>query len=367
LSDRLVAIAEASLAQSERVLSQTQVARNVGDQSGYDLLRAQVARDNQVPTVLQQRTNRDLAYVRLKQLIGLDPDAPMTLTSVPEMTPEAPTATLRAASLSDAEEIPSTVVGAASAAGVALTVEPSDTSADARAAVRQQEEAVRQEEATLRYTRAQRLPSVSLTASYGKLAYPTDLFPTANQFYTSASVGISVSVPLYTGGQQRANELAAEAQLDRSRAQLSQTRKSAALDARQALLTLAQAEATFAAGAQTATQATRAYEIAEVRYREGLAAQTEVSEARIAQNQALSNRAQAARDLLVARVRLALLSDLPLNTTTTTTTTSSSISSTGTGTGGGTGTGSQGSGSGTTRTASTSATQTSSSGARTTP
>jgi outer membrane protein TolC len=123
-------------------------------------------------------------------------------------------------------------------------------------------------------------------------------------------------VPLYTGTRQLANEVAAEASVDRARAQLSQTRKSAALEARQARLTLAQVEAALASLAETAGQATRAYEIAEVRFQEGLASQTELSDARIAEAQALSNRASAVRDLLVARVRLALLADLPLSATT---------------------------------------------------
>jgi outer membrane protein TolC len=60
-------------------------------------------------------------------------------------------------------------------------------------------------------------------------------------------------------------------------------------------------------------QATRAYEIAELRYREGVSTQLELSDARLLLAQAQVNRAQAARDLQVARARLALLPDLPLS------------------------------------------------------
>ena len=49
-----------------------------------------------------------------------------------------------------------------------------------------------------------------------------------------------------------------------------------------------------------------------MRYREGISTSLELSESRILLQQALANRAQAARDLQVARVRLALLKDLPL-------------------------------------------------------
>ena len=62
----------------------------------------------------------------------------------------------------------------------------------------------------------------------------------------------------------------------------------------------------------TADQATRAYSIAEVRFREGISTQLELSETRVQLQQALANRARAARDLQVARVRLQLIRDLPI-------------------------------------------------------
>ena len=64
---------------------------------------------------------------------------------------------------------------------------------------------------------------------------------------------------------------------------------------------------------RTASQAQRAYEIAEVRFREGISTQLELSETRVQLQQALANRARAARDLQVARKRLELLPYLPLS------------------------------------------------------
>src|SRR6185312_12054224 len=69
----------------------------------------------------------------------------------------------------------------------------------------------------------------------------------------------------------------------------------------------------FAASEGTVEQAVQAYRIAEVRYREGISPQTELSDSRISLQQAQANRAQAARDLQVARVRFALLHDLPIS------------------------------------------------------
>jgi len=104
----------------------------------------------------------------------------------------------------------------------------------------------------------------------------------------------------------------AQADLIEAREQYTQAREFAALDARSAIAALEEAEASWAASAGTAEQANRAYTIAEVRYREGISTQLELTESRILLQQAQANRAFAARNLQVARVRLSLLHDLPL-------------------------------------------------------
>ena len=70
--------------------------------------------------------------------------------------------------------------------------------------------------------------------------------------------------------------------------------------------------AVLEASAGTIEQATRAYQIAEVRFQSGVSTQLELADARLLLQLAEANRAQAARDLQVARARVALLPDLPL-------------------------------------------------------
>jgi hypothetical protein len=62
----------------------------------------------------------------------------------------------------------------------------------------------------------------------------------------------------------------------------------------------------------TTEQAARAYRIAEVRYREGISTQIELSDSRLLFQQAQWNASTAARDLEMARLRLRLLRDLPV-------------------------------------------------------
>ena len=285
LTDRLVQIAESSLVQTETVFRQTRLSRQVGDKSEFDLLRAQVTRDNQRPLVIQRRTQRDLAYFRLKQLLNLPYQQPLVL----------------ATDIGDAE------IDAAVGELPAI-----DTAATSRSSVRQAGEAVDVQEGLLRIQRAQRLPSVALTSQLGRVAYPSGGLPGWSDFRQNWSVGVGLSMPLFTGGRIRGDELVARANVDEARLRLKQTIELAALDAQSTLAALAEAEAAWAASAGTAEQAARAYTIAEVRYREGISTQVELSESRILLQQAQANRALAARDLQVARVRLALLRDLPL-------------------------------------------------------
>jgi len=104
----------------------------------------------------------------------------------------------------------------------------------------------------------------------------------------------------------------ARANLHDAELRLSQTRKFARLDNRSTTTQLGASVAAWEASAGTVEQAQRAYEIAELRYREGLSTQTELLDARVALEQAQVTRAQAARDLQVAKMRLALLPALPL-------------------------------------------------------
>jgi len=306
LADRLVAIADSSLQQTETALRQTSLARQVGNQSEFELLRARVTRDNQVPVVLQAKTTRELSYLRLKQLLNLPYADSLVLTD--GIGDIEVTGTLQAvANVSTAAN--------AAAMVVAMTdsmVQRADTSAEARATVRQLVESVTSQEAQLRVAKAEYLPAVTLSSSYGRVAFPSAGFPEWNSFVNNWTVTVAATMPLFTGGRVRGENIVAAANVTEAKARLQQTREFAALDARQAVAQLEQSAATLAASSGTAEQATRAYNIAEVRFREGLSTQLELSESRVLLQQARANRAQAARDFQVARLRLTLLKDLPL-------------------------------------------------------
>jgi outer membrane protein TolC len=301
LADRLVVIADTTLRQTEELLRQTQLARRVGNQSEFELLRATVSRDNQRPVLINRQGARDIAYLRLKQLLNLPLDEPLALT-----TPiDEPTAVARVIARNAQAEAPN----------VDTLVPPPapDTTTANRAPVRESEQALRAQEGLLTVAQADRLPQVSLSSNYQRLFFPNNFTPNLNQFSENWTVGGSIGLALFSGGRITGQVEVARANVDDARARLQQTKELAALDTRVALNQLQVAEAAFEASRGTSQLAQRAYAIDQLRYREGISTQTDLTQSRLQFEQAEANRATSARDLAVARARVQLIRDLPIN------------------------------------------------------
>jgi outer membrane protein TolC len=302
LSDRLVAIAEATLQQSDATVRQVNAAFRAGTQPEFELLRARVTRDTQTPALVRQRAAREIAFMRLKQLLDLPPGYDLRLAAA--LDSAAPPAVF-AARVADVEAF-------ADQTDSLVSVLDDRRPEPPRAPVQEAAAVVSLREAARTAAAAERMPRLSLTSNYGRVGYPANLLPDLGR--TNWTIGATLSVPILTGGQLRANEEIARADLEQSRAQLQLTQELAAVDTRTAWAELVAARAAWNVTAGTIEQAQRAHEIAQVRYREGVSTQLELSDARLLLQQAEANRAQAARDLQVARARVALLPDLPLGT-----------------------------------------------------
>lgn len=287
LAERLLEIADSTLAQAERTLENTRLAEEVGNVAEFELLRAQVARDNARPAVIQGRANRDVAILRLKQLLELPASDSLVLVTT----------------LGDSSNVlpPPSII----------EEQEGDTAVDSRAFVRLAAENVTIREGQLDVANAARWPTVRLSSSYARFAYPDDVVPAWGDFVSDWTVTLGLTVPLFTGGRIAGERRVARADLEEARLQLKQARELAQLDARSIEAELEAAEAAWDASAGVVEQAQRAYAIAEVRYQEGISTQTELGDARVQLQQAVANRAQSARDLQVARVRNALLPELP--------------------------------------------------------
>lgn len=283
LADQIATIAEASLGLADNTLSQAQLGLTQGTAPEFDVVRAEVTRDNQRTSLLRARAARDLALIRLHRLLGLPFDRPIELTT--------------GLGSGDVGEL------ARRAAGVARGGERVSV-AQARAAA-----AIRR--AQVEIARAGRWPRIALFTSYGVVDYPQRFWPNQD-WRTNWTVGAQLSLSLFSGLRTTAEIASARADARAAEALAQEAAQLAALDERERASDVAVDAAAYGASHRSAELARRAYQIAEVRYRQGVSTYLELVDARISLDQAQINEATAARDLQVAQVRVALLPALPV-------------------------------------------------------
>ena len=283
LTDRLVAISESSLVQTERAFRQTAIGREVGNVSEFDLLRAQVSRDNQRPLLIQargaarrrlpapppaarpaarraaraddRRSPRaalgDRRASRAPQAAGRRarrrrPAGPRARRGATRVATGQRHATPRFAHRDRRPGRGARRRSRACAARSTAPSRPPTRAARARASARQTRENVTAQRNLLRVARAQRLPSLQLSTNYQRFAYPRATASRCRRRSTSSSQldrSLGVSVPILTGGRIRGDQLIAQANLREAEQSARQVEELAALDARLAITQLEQAEA----------------------------------------------------------------------------------------------------------------------------
>ena len=273
LAEQLEEISEAALAQAEAFLEQEQLRLRAGQAAELDVLRAEVSLENLRPQLVDAHNASELARLNLKRLTDIPASQPLRLTTALSAPPP--------------EEL--------AEAGL----EPDVLSAQ-RAAVLAAEQQVEIQERQVRIARSAFQPNVSLQMSYGKQAFPSDIFDVGGDWRTDWTAGLVVSVPVFTGLRRPAEVQQARAQLEQARLQVDLLRESVQIQYEQARGEKERARAQIAARQRTVDQAQRVYDLTVLRYEEGLATQLEVSEARLELLQARTNLAQAIADYYIA-------------------------------------------------------------------
>lgn len=284
LAAAVLEIQQATLARAQATARDAALAFEVGRLPEFDALRASVEAENQAVAVLQQQRAAKLAEANLRRVLHLEDGEALEIAPPDEVDARLGALAAEIAGVSDGE----------------------------RSAVVQAEAAVSLSRASVALNRASALPYLGLSASYGLVQYPDGFFPDAD-WRKNVYAGAALSVPLFAGGAVKSAVDAANADLRASRERLEQVRDLAKLDTDDLSLSLASAEARWAATSGTVSSAEKALSIAETRFQEGISTQTELADARLLLQQARINRASAAADLAIARIREALLPALPLS------------------------------------------------------
>jgi outer membrane protein len=274
LAREFVAISREAFDLASAQLAQVELFRQQGTASEFDVLRARVERDNLEPAIVEAVNARRLAELNLKRLINIPADQPIEL------------ATDLDARIADVDR------GALRAA------------LDGRAALRSLDAVVAAREDAVRIAQADRLPSLGAAATFAYQAFPNRVTPFDTDWRRDWSVGVQLSIPVFDGFRTSGRVRQARAELEQTRLQREQVRQGIELELEAALGEFDDARAQIEARSATVAQARRTLELAELRFRSGLATQLDISSARLLLEQARVNEAQALYNYMNALARL---------------------------------------------------------------
>ena len=290
LADRGARISELALEQAESQLTRVRLRQETGNASEFELLQAEVQRDNQIPVVRQAYLLRDVADLDLRRLANIDAGVPLVLT-----TP-----------LLDEAALPGEPVDPDTAGLVSLALQSP--------AIRSAEEQVEARSHAVAVYGAERWPKFSVFANASQQAYPDDMFPKRGEWLRDVNAGLLVEWNLFDGFLTKGVIDEARAQRNIARHTLQQAREAVRLQVMQSYWDLARSAADLRARARTVELARRAFDLANIRYEEGASDLIEVADSRIAFQIAQTNEAQARHDYFVALARLERLTGRPLFT-----------------------------------------------------
>jgi outer membrane protein TolC len=307
LAARIADIQRRNLALADERLAQVVQLEAAGRSSRYDVLRARVERANLEPLALQAENDRVLAELELKRLLDIPVAQPVGLTTALDA------AAVQA--LADAAATDATVDGT-------------------RPAVRAAELTAQAREAGIRVARADLLPTINASFTFGYLALPATnglpgrlgetsaaLCPPGspagrlcqnNGWFPDRSFGVQMSWPLFDGLRAKGQIDLAQAQARIADLQLRQVKEEATIDVARARAELTRAQAAFAARSTNVTEAEEAFSLATLRFGRGIGTQLEVSDAQLALLDARTTEARAIFDLYLAVAELARVRAKPI-------------------------------------------------------
>ncbi|MBX6363395.1 MAG: TolC family protein, partial [Gemmatimonadetes bacterium] len=282
LAEQSARIVEASARLAQEHLAQVKLQKAAGRASELEVMRAEVDAKNLEPQLVQANNARDAALLNLKRLINVPMDTPVRLATTLDPDP------------------------AEIARAGAVTMPSVDEAAPRlaqRGAVRAAEHEVEMRKEQVSAAKGAYLPSVALQGTLARQAYPAGVIPGAGDWRDDWSVGVTAQWSPFQGFKRSADVEKANAQVKESELALDQLRESVRMEYEQAVAELKRAQTQVEAARSTVAQAQKVYDLTEMRYREGLATQLDVLNARLSLQQARLNQVQALHDVYVAAAR----------------------------------------------------------------
>jgi outer membrane protein TolC len=273
-SVQLAGVAAAQVTALAEHVRNAEAMEEAGVVAHFDVVQARTELSRAQEQLITAQTAIEQVKAQLRQILSLPQDTPLNVSEAPP--PEMPEA-----------ELPQLI-------DIAQANRPEVDSA----------------EASLRIARLNRklagkelAPSIALTGQYTR--------QTAGGFSGdeySWQIGVMAEKPIFDGGVKRGKVTSAEARVESAELQLQQTKEQTALEVVQAFLSVQEAQERITTAQQGLVEARERRRMAQLRYREGLAAGIEVIDADTALAAAQANlvNAEYDRQLAVTQLRTAL-------------------------------------------------------------
>lgn len=266
-----------SLARSEDALADARALFKQGVVGDIDTLRAFVAMKNVQPALIKARTNVKVAKTLLCVRMGLPQTEPLELSD---------TLNLGEMSALPAED--------------AAYAEAVDRRPDVRGLALSAQIAAEQVSAEF----AAHLPSLAAVAQFQVLTQSDTWDFGTYRWPSNSSVGLQLSVPIFSGFRTDARVQQATLALQQSQTQLDNVKEILRSEITLALSAVEESRERILVQQQTVASAERSYAITRNRRQQGVGSQLELTDAELALNQAKTNYLQAVNDYLAAKTDL---------------------------------------------------------------
>jgi outer membrane protein len=300
LLEEQIRLTDSSLQRVKESLTETRALNRAGFSSDYDVLRLEVEVAN-LATDLRRAENA-LSAARRELAVEL---------AAEETALFRPAGSLATLDLEKPEENHPDNLALLEFAGIDPAVEPQETLIDRlgreRSELRQLALVIDLRNTDVRLEQSERLPRLALFGNYSISAQQDgspDFFGDSHQRIYARAIGVSLSLPLFTGFQRTARISQKRTEFRRAAADHRHARDRAMAELRSLLEQFEETTQRVRSRRLAVAMASRGYDIARAQYREGLGSQLELTDAEVAFRRTELNYAEAVHAWLATRARL---------------------------------------------------------------
>ena len=275
LAEEMLSINKESITQAEKHLENVKILHEAGSATDYDLLRARVQVSNMKPDLLAAENQVTVAQLRLKEVMGVSPDNPLSVTG----TFSEPDTTL-------------------------FEIASFETALDRRPDLKASEYNVDLYDKAIRIAKGDFLPILTAGSSFA-YAGNFDTFKYEAADWTPYwTANITLSFPIFSGFKNYSKYKQAKTDYYKAKTDYRKTYDAVIIEVQEGVLNLRKAVKTIESQRMNVEEANKALEMAESLYKNGKATQLEVLDAQLALEVARTNMAAALYEGSVAEISL---------------------------------------------------------------